>query len=84
MGFEISAKADNYFLKYEVGYCRFVKTADGRYKASALFVYPDYRRQGIAYGMYKYAIQQGYTIIPGDIQTDLGRLLWNKLARDIE
>lgn len=59
-----------------VGYAKFNERADKTLVAGKVTVDPDYRRQGIATAIYNYAEQQGYTVIPSETQTELGREFW--------
>jgi predicted GNAT family acetyltransferase len=75
-GVEVHAYRDG----KELGWVRFVKLSDGKFKASMVFVPERLRRQGIGSAMYKHARHKlGLDIVPSDSQTSDGRAFWNKI-----
>jgi len=65
----------------EVGYTRFVSRGllFKDLVASMVYVNPEYRRQGIASSMYKYAHGLGNTIKPSTAQLTPGKELWRNI-----
>jgi GNAT superfamily N-acetyltransferase len=63
----------------EIAYARFVENGNGTYHATTIFVQPEYRRQGIATEVYKYAEKiLGIKIVPAAVQSELGQLFWQR------
>lgn len=63
--------------KRVVGWVNFEQKGDAL-EALDLVVLKDYRRQGIATEMYKFAEELGNTIRPSSKQTGLGKAFWKK------
>jgi hypothetical protein len=80
-GIIVSARLNekNYFNSgKEVGYARFVENGNGTHSATTIFVYPEHRRQYIATRIYEYVESLGITITPAAVQSDLGKIFWDK------
>lgn len=70
-------RIEAYKGKLLVGWVNF-ENIDNALEALDLVVLKDYRRQGIASEMYKFAEELGNTIRPSSKQTTLGKAFWKK------
>ena len=69
----------------EIGWVNF-ENKDDKLEALDLTIQPQYRRQGIATEMYKFARELGNDISPSKLQTTMGKAFWSKKdhSHDIE
>lgn len=65
-----------------VGYIKFILYKDGYRRSASTYVMPDSRGKGIATQMYLYAHSLGYKIRPSTLQSEEGRLMWNKFRKE--
>lgn len=69
--------------KLMVGWVNF-KITENKLEAIDVVVNPEYRRQGIATEMYKFAKELGNSIVPSSMQRPMGKALWTKLDSELK